>query len=69
MNNKEIADRIFEVSNELEDILYDLRKNELDLDEPAGTLDEWKKIVLRILPKGTSLAFRIKVEDFFQTLD
>ena len=69
MNNKEIANRIFDVSNELEDILYDLRKNELDLDEPADTLDEWKEIVLRILPNGTSLAFRMKVEDFFQALD
>lgn len=58
-DTKEIINRIYSVSEELEDILYDLRREEFDTDEPAGTLNEWKTIVLKTIPKGNSLAFRI----------
>ncbi len=73
-DKKDLEDRIYDISSELEDLLYEVRhlqSDVLDPDEPAADINSWKNQIIRALPKGCSVKFRLDVEkalEQFQTI-
>lgn len=64
MNRKEIIDKIDDITWEMNNLLNEIEKDDVELDEPATNLNEWKSNVIKNLPKGSSLAFELKVQEF-----
>ena len=64
MNRKEIIDKIDDITWEMNNLLNEIEKDDVELDEPATSLNEWKSNVIKNLPKGSSLAFELKVQEF-----
>ena len=67
MDRTEIADKLYDIASEVEDLMCKVERDNTELDEPAASLDEWKSIITNI-PKGASMAFRMKVEEFLETV-
>ena len=68
MNRKEIIDKIDDITWEMNNLLNGLEKDDVELDEPATSLNEWKSNVIKNLPKGSSLAFELKVQEFLDSI-
>ena len=68
-DKKDLEDRIYDISSELEDLLYEVRhlkSDVLDPDEPASDIENWKNQILHALPEGCSAKFRMDVEDMLE---
>ena len=64
-DKKDLEDRIYDISSELEDLLYEVRhlkSDVLDPDEPASDINSWKNQIIHALPKECSVKFRLDVE-------
>ena len=68
MDRTEIADKLYDIASEVEDLMCKVERDNTELDEPASSLDEWKTNTITNIPKGASMAFRIKVEEFLETV-
>lgn len=68
MDRTEIADKLYDIASEVEDLMNKVERDNTELDEPAASLDEWKTNIIKNIPKGASMAFRIKVEEFLETV-
>jgi len=68
MDRTEIADKLYDIASEVEDLMCKVERDNTELDEPASSLDEWKTNIITNIPKGASMAFRIKVEEFLETI-
>lgn len=68
MDRTEIADKLYDIASEVEDLMCKIERDNTELDEPASSLDEWKTNVISNIPKGASMAFRMKVEEFLETI-
>ena len=68
MDRTEIADKLYDIASEVEDLMCKVEKDNTELDEPASSLDEWKTNIIKNIPKGASMAFRMKVEEFLETV-
>ena len=68
MDRTEIADKLYDIASEVEDLMCKVERDNTELDEPASSLDEWKSNIITNIPKGASMAFRIKVEEFLETI-
>lgn len=69
VDRTDIVDRLYRISNDMEDLLIDIRHTEqLDLGEPSSCLSEWKQKVISALPKDCSAGFRIDVEEFLEKI-
>lgn len=64
MDRKAIIDKIDDITWEMNNLLNEIEKDDVELDEPATSLNEWKSNVIKNLPKGSSLAFELKVQEF-----
>lgn len=64
MNRKAIIDKIDDITWEMNNLLNEIENDDVELDEPATSLNEWKSNVIKNLPKGSSLAFELKVQEF-----
>lgn len=69
MDRKEIVDELYDVISQAEDLMYKIKSEQIDLDEPTENLRDWKKLVIEHLPKKCSLAFRLKVEELLDGLN
>ena len=68
MDRTEIADKLYDIASEVEDLMCKVERDNTELDEPASSLDEWKTNIITNIPKGASMAFRMKVEEFLETI-
>jgi hypothetical protein len=68
MDRTEIADKLYDIASEVEDLMNRVERDNTELDEPASSLDEWKTNVISNIPKGASMSFRMKVEEFLETV-
>lgn len=68
MDRTEIADKLYDIASEVEDLMCKVERDNTELDEPASSLDEWKSNIITNIPKGASMAFRMKVEEFLETI-
>ena len=68
MDRTEIADKLYDIASEVEDLMCKVERDNTELDEPASSLDEWKANIIKNIPKGASMSFRIKVEEFLETI-
>jgi len=68
MDRTEIADKLYDIASEVEDLMCKVERENTELDEPASSLDEWKTNIITNIPKGASMAFRMKVEEFLETV-
>lgn len=68
MDRTEIADKLYDIASEVEDLMCKVERDNTELDEPASSLDEWKTNIITNIPKGASMAFRMKVEEFLETV-
>jgi hypothetical protein len=68
MDRTEIADKLYDIASEVEDLMCKVERDNTELDEPASSLDEWKSNIITNIPKGASMAFRMKVEEFLETV-
>ena len=68
MDRTEIADKLYDIASEVEDLLCKVERDNTELDEPASSLEEWKTNIITNIPKGASMAFRMKVEEFLETV-
>lgn len=68
MDRTEIADRLYDIASEVEDLMNKDERDNTELDEPASSLDEWKTNVISNIPKGASMTFRMRVEEFLETI-
>ena len=68
MDRTEIADKLYDIASEVEDLMNRVERDNTELDEPASSLDEWKTNVISNIPKGASLTFRMRVEEFLETI-
>ena len=68
MDRTEIADKLYDIASEVEDLMNRVERDNTELDEPASSLDEWKTNVISNIPKGASLTFRLRVEEFLETI-
>lgn len=68
MDRTEIADKLYDIASEVEDLMCKVERDNTELDEPASSLDEWKTNIISNIPKGASMAFRMKVEEFLETI-
>ena len=68
MDRTEIADKLYDIASEVEDLMCKVERDNTELDEPASSLEEWKSNIITNIPKGASMAFRIKVEEFLETI-
>lgn len=68
MDRTEIADKLYDIASEVEDLMNKVERDNTELDEPASSLDEWKTNVISNIPKGASLTFRMRVEEFLETI-
>lgn len=68
MDRTEIADKLYDIASEVEDLMCKVERDNTELDEPASSLDEWKANIITNIPKGASMAFRMKVEEFLETI-
>lgn len=69
MDRNEIVDELYDVISQAEDLMYKIKSEQIDLDEPAENLKDWKKLVIEHLPNKCSLAFRLKVEELLEGLN
>lgn len=69
MTNEDLKSRIYDISSELEDLLYDIKGEIVDMDDSACSISEWKKNVIKNLPLGCSVAFRMKVEEMLDKIE
>ena len=68
MDRTEIADKLYDIASEVEDLMCKVERDNTELDEPASSLEEWKTNIITNIPKGASMAFRMKVEEFLDTV-
>ena len=68
MDRTEIADKLYDIASEVEDLMCKVERDNTELDEPASSLDEWKTNIIKNIPKGASMPFRMKVEEFLETV-
>lgn len=68
MDRTEIADKLYDIASEVEDLMNRVERDNTELDEPASSLEEWKSNIISNIPKGASMAFRMKVEEFLETI-
>lgn len=68
MDRTEIADKLYDIASEVEDLMCKVERDNTELDEPATSLEEWKSNIITNIPKGASMAFRMKVEEFLETI-
>lgn len=68
MDRTEIADKLYDIASEVEDLMCKVERDSTELDEPASSLDECKSNIITNIPKGASMAFRMKVEEFLETV-
>ena len=68
MDRTEIADKLYDIASEVEDLMCKVERDNTELDEPASSLEEWKTNIITNIPKGASMAFRMKVEEFLETI-
>lgn len=68
MDRTEIADKLYDIASEVEDLMCKVERDNTELDEPASSLEEWKTNIITNIPKGASMAFRMKVEEFLETV-
>lgn len=64
-DKEHLEDKLYEISSMAEELLYDVRhmsQDDLEFNEPAPNIDVWKDQIIRSLPKGCSVAFRLDVE-------
>lgn len=64
-DKEHLEDKLYEISSMAEELLYDVRhmsQDDLEFNEPALNIDVWKDQIIRSLPKGCSVAFRLDVE-------
>lgn len=69
MDRNEIVDELYDVISQAEDLMYKIKSEQIDLDEPSENLKDWKKLVIEHLPKKCSLSFRLKVEELLEGLN
>lgn len=65
IDKEHLEDRLYDISSMAEELLYDVKhmsQDDLEFNEPAPNLDVWKDQIIRSLPKGCSVAFRLDVE-------
>lgn len=65
IDKKHLEDKLYDISSMAEELLYDVRhmsQDDLEFNEPAPNIDVWKDQIIRSLPKGCSVAFRLDVE-------
>ena len=65
IDKERLEDKLYEISSMAEELLYDVRhmsENDLEFNEPAPNINVWKDQIIRSLPKGCSVAFRLDVE-------
>ena len=65
IDKERLEDKLYEISSMAEELLYDVRRMsqvDLEFNEPAPNIDVWKDQIIRSLPKGCSVAFRLDVE-------
>ena len=65
IDKEHLEDKLYDISSMAEELLYDVRymsQNDLEFNEPAPNIDVWKDQIIRSLPKGCSVAFRLDVE-------
>lgn len=65
IDKEHLEDKLYEISSMAEELLYDVRhmsQDDLEFNEPAPNIDVWKDQIIRSLPKGCSVAFRLDVE-------
>lgn len=64
-DKEHLEDKLYEISSMAEELLYDVRhmsQDDLEFNEPAPNIDVWKDQIIRSLPNGCSVAFRLDVE-------
>ena len=65
IDKEHLEDKLYDISSMVEELLYDIRRMsqvDLEFNEPAPNIDVWKDQIIRSLPKGCSVAFRLDVE-------
>lgn len=65
IDKEHLEDKLYDISSMAEELLYDVRRMsqvDLEFNEPAPNIDVWKDQIIRSLPKGCSVAFRLDVE-------
>lgn len=65
IDKEHLEDKLYDISSMAEDLLYKVKhmsQDDLEFNEPAPNLDVWKDQIIRSLPKGCSVAFRLDVE-------
>lgn len=65
IDKEHLEDKLYDISSMAEELLYDVRhmsQDDLEFNEPAPNIDVWKDQIIRSLPKGCSVAFRLDVE-------
>lgn len=65
IDKEHLEDKQYDISSMAEDLLYKVKhmsQDDLEFNEPAPNLDVWKDQIIRSLPKGCSVAFRLDVE-------
>lgn len=69
MNRKEIVDKLYDITWDIESLMDVIKRDISDLDEPAESIKEWKRNVITNLPKNASLKMRLKVEEFLNEIN
>lgn len=65
IDKEHLEDKLYDISSMAEELLYDVRRMsqvDLEFNESAPNIDVWKDQIIRSLPKGCSVAFRLDVE-------
>lgn len=65
IDKEHLEDKLYDISSMAEDLLYEIKhmsQDDLEFNEPAPNIDVWKDQIIRSLPKGCSVAFRLDVE-------
>lgn len=65
IDKEHLEDKLYDISSMVEELFYDVRRMsqvDLEFNEPAPNIDVWKDQIIRSLPKGCSVAFRLDVE-------
>ena len=68
MDREQIADKLYDIASEVEDLMNKVERDNTELDEPAQSLEEWKSNIISNIPKGASMNFRMNVEAFLETI-
>lgn len=68
MERNDIIDRLYDITSDLEDLMSKVEKDDCYFDDSASSLTEWKNNVIKNLPKGSSLAFELKVQEFLDSI-